>query len=269
MTATPSDPPVGASPAGTATGTISGKPASKVGRGRPRGDGFQVDTGRNLTYSLVQDLGRQIVTHAYGVQNPFPVESELCRRYGVSRPVLREAVKMLTAKGLLTARPRHGTHVQSEERWNMLDPDVLGWLLERKFDNGLLVQFTQMRLGIEPEAAAMAALHASPAQQQALRDAIARMEAAERGEDDPLLSDIAFHVAILDASNNRFFQQLTEFVETALRFSIRRTNARKGVRLASVAEHRAVADAVLSGDVDAARLNHRALIQGALDLLKG
>ena len=97
---------------------------------------------------------------------------------------------------------------------------------------------------------------------------IARMEAAERGEDDPLRSDIAFHVAILDASNNRFFQQLTEFVETALKISIRRTNAQKGVRLASVAEHRAVADAIASGDVEMARRLHRALIQGALHLLR-
>ena len=268
MTATPPDSSVMIGHRINGTGGVDPTTAGSIRRGRPRGDGFQADAGRNLTYSIVQDLGRQIVTHVYTEENPFPVESELCRRYGVSRPVLREAVKMLTAKGLLTARPRHGTWVQSEARWNMLDPDVLGWLLERKFDNGLLVQFTQMRLGIEPEAAAMAALHASHTQQQALRDAIARMEAAERGEDDPLLSDIAFHVAILEASNNRFFQQLTEFVETALRFSIRRTNARTGVRLASVAEHRAVADAVLNGDVDAARHNHRALIQGALDLLK-
>lgn len=241
--------------------------AEALKRPRQRGDGFQADAGRNLTYSLVQDLGRQIVTHLYTEENPFPVESELCRRYGVSRPVMREAVKMLTAKGLLTARPRHGTWVQSEAKWNMLDPDVLGWLLERKFDNTLLIEFTQMRLGIEPEAAAMAALTADTAQRQELRDAIGRMEAAERGEDDPLLSDIAFHVSILRASNNRFFQQLTEFVETALRFSIRRTNAQKGVRLASVAEHRAVADSILARNPAEARMHQQNLIQGALDLL--
>jgi DNA-binding FadR family transcriptional regulator len=228
---------------------------------------FATDTGRNLTQSIVHDLGRQVVTRVFTADNPFPAEGELCRRYGVSRPVLREAVKMLTAKGLLSSRPRQGTSVQAEGRWNLLDPDVLGWLLERKFDNSLLIEFTQLRLAIEPEAAALAAVAADLRQQGDLRRAVARMEAAERGEDDPLLSDIAFHVAILHASGNRFFAQLDEFVETALRFSIRRTNLTKGVRLASVADHRRVAEAILGGDVEASRILHRALIQGALDLL--
>lgn len=228
---------------------------------------FATDRGRNLTQSIVHDLGRQVVTGAFTMDNPFPAESELCRRYGVSRPVLREAVKMLTAKGLLAARPRQGTSVQAEARWNLLDPDVLNWLLERKFDNTLLIEFTQLRLAMEPEAAALAATAAGVRERDALRHAIARMEAAERGEDDPLLSDIAFHVAILNASGNRFFSQLNEFVETALRFSIRRTNLTKGVRLASVADHRLVAEAILGGDADRSRTLHRHLIQGALDLL--
>jgi DNA-binding FadR family transcriptional regulator len=228
---------------------------------------FAADGGRNLTQSIVHDLGAQVVTGVFTPANPFPPESELCRRYGVSRPVLREAVKMLTAKGLLASRPRQGTSVQTEARWNLLDPDVLGWLLARKFDNSLLIEFTQIRLAIEPEAAALAATAAGAREKAALRHAIARMEAAERGEDDPLLSDIAFHVAILNASGNRFFAQLNEFVETALRFSIRRTNLTKGVRLASVADHRLVTEAILGGNADRARALHRDLIRGALDLL--
>lgn len=228
---------------------------------------FATDSGRNLTQSIVHDLGAQVVTGVFTAGNPFPPESELCRRYGVSRPVLREAVKMLTAKGLLASRPRQGTSVQTEARWNLLDPDVLGWLLERKFDNNLLIEFTQLRLAIEPEAAALAATAATHREKAALRHAIARMEAAERGEEDPLLSDIAFHVAILNASGNRFFAQLNEFVETALRFSIRRTNLTKGVRLASVADHRRVAEAILTGDAAGSRALHHDLIQGALDLL--
>ena len=81
--------------------------------------------GQNLTKRITQDLGVAIVTGQYSTTNPFPIEAELCRQYGASRPVLREAVKMLTAKGLLSARPRHGTWVEPEERWNLLDPDVL------------------------------------------------------------------------------------------------------------------------------------------------
>src|SRR5215469_13024195 len=113
--------------------------------------------GQNLTHSIVQNLGIAIVTGNYSVKKPFPVEAELCKHYGASRSVLREAVKMLTAKGLLGARPRQGTWVQPEENWNLLDPDVLRWLLERKPWIDLLIEFTQVRLAIEPAAAALAA----------------------------------------------------------------------------------------------------------------
>jgi DNA-binding FadR family transcriptional regulator len=175
---------------------------------------------------------------------------------------------MITAKGLLSARPRQGTWVQPEERWNLLDPDVLAWLLERRVDRKLLIEFTELRLAIEPEAAALAALAAGDAEQAALREAVARMQAAELGEDDPLASDIAFHVAILRGSRNRFFAQLTEFVETALRISIRWTNRQKGVPQANVKDHVAVAEAILGRDATLAQTRHRALIQGALDLMQ-
>jgi DNA-binding FadR family transcriptional regulator len=225
--------------------------------------------GRNLTSSIVQDLGVAIVTGTYSVRNPFPVEAQLCCQYGASRTALREAVKMLTAKGLLGARPRHGTWVQPESKWNLLDPDILGWLLERKFSLALLTEFTEVRLAIEPLAAALAARVAGPEDKQAVRDAIERMRAAANGEDDPLASDIAFHVAVLRASKNRFYEQLTELTETALRFSIRATNRYKGVQLARVADHKRVADAIIGGRPAIAAEAMRKMIQEALDLIVG
>ena len=222
----------------------------------------------NLTYSIVQDLGIAIVTGKYSDEAAFPVEAALCRQYGVSRSVLREAVKMLTAKGLLGARPRQGTRVHPEEHWNLLDPDVLRWLLERKFSSSLLIEFTQIRLAVEPEAAALAAQAAGPAEHAALREGIDRMIAAERGEDDPLESDIAFHVAVLRASGNSFYAQLHELIETALRFSIRATNTYKGVRLASVADHKTISDAIVAGDAKEAARSMRALIEEALGLIE-
>jgi len=222
---------------------------------------------RNLTYSIVHDLGVAIVTGTYSKKNPFPVEAELCKQFGASRTALREAVKMLTAKGLLSARPRQGTWVQPEENWNLLDPDVLTWLLERKFSPTLLIEFTEIRLAVEPGAAALAARVAGPAEKAALRAAIERMSAADRGDDDPLESDIAFHLAVLRASGNRFYAQLSELIATALRFSIRTTNRYKGVRLASVADHRKVSDAILAGKSVQAAEAMRSLIQEALDLI--
>src|ERR1700729_3419382 len=217
--------------------------------------------GQNLTYTIAQNLGVAIVTGVYATDNPIPIESELCRQFGSSRTVLREAVKMLTAKGLLGSRPRLGTWVQPESNSNLLDPDVLGWLLERKFSLALLIEFTELRLAVEPGAAALAARVAGAEEKTAIRDAIERMQAADRGDDDPLDSDIAFHVAVLRASRNRFYAQLTGFTSTALRFSIRMTNRYKGVRLASVADHKKVADAIIAGNVAKAEAAMEYLIQ--------
>ncbi|WP_035429252.1 FadR/GntR family transcriptional regulator [Asticcacaulis sp. AC466] len=223
-------------------------------------------TPTNLTQSIVQDLGVEIVTGKYRDQ-VFPKEVELSQRYNAARTVTREAVKMLTSKGLLSARPRQGTRVEPEDHWNLLDPEVLRWLLERNFSLGLLIEFTQIRLSVEPGAAALAAKVATGEQRAAINSAIGRMFAAERGEDDALTSDIDFHVAVLQASGNRFYRQMREMIETALRFSIRKTNDFKGVRLASVVDHKRVADAILAGDSAEAETRMRDLIQGALDLM--
>ena len=221
--------------------------------------------GPNLTYRILQDLGIAIVSGKYS-NEPFPIEAQLCKQYGSSRAVLREAVKMLTAKGLLSARPRSGTTVQPEENWNLFDPDVLGWLLERKISLSLLREFAQVRRVVEPEAAALAALNASPDDKADIRAIIKRMQI--EGEIDPLGSDIAFHVAVLRASKNRFFSQLSVVTETALRFSIRMTNEFKGVRRASVDDHRKIADAIYAGNASAAETAMRELIDEALMLIE-
>jgi DNA-binding FadR family transcriptional regulator len=222
---------------------------------------------RNLTARIVDDLGRLIVTEQFSRSSPFPLESELCLRYGASRPVVREAVKMLTAKGLLKARKRVGTEVLPEASWNLLDPDILGWMLRREFSIDLLIDFTEVRMSIEPRAAGLAADTASGSQRKAILEAIERMFAAEQGQDDALEADIAFHSAVLIASNNRFMRQFTDLSEATLRFSIRRTNAYKGVSRASAIDHRRVADAIVRGNSGKASKLMYDLIQGALDLL--
>lgn len=237
---------------------------SANGPSQVQGGGFG---GSNLTFRVMEELGVAIVTGHYTEDNPFPIEAVLCERFGVSRSVLREAVKMLTAKGLLGSRPRHGTWVQPERSWNFLDPDVLRWLLERKLSFTLLAEFTQMRMAVEPYAAAMAAKSAERSEVATIMTAINRMVAAEHGEDDPLTSDIAFHVAVMRASGNRFYAQMCDMIDTAARFSIRATNFFKGVNQASAADHKKVADAIVLGDSDAAAMHMRFLMQEALDLI--
>lgn len=224
-------------------------------------------SGQNLTYAIVEELGHAVVTQTYGDTVPFPIEAELCKQFGASRTVLREAVKMLTAKGLLSARPRQGTWVEPEHNWNLLDPDVLRWLLERKFSLELLAEFTEIRFAIEPSAAALAARNASPEGLARIRHAIGRMKNAAVGEDDPLESDIAFHVAVLHATGNRFYAQLEDVINAALRISIRLTNSVKGVPQADVDPHRKVLDAIEAGDSDKARALMESIIGEVLDLI--
>ena len=205
---------------------------------------------RNLTYGLLDALGRMIVTGAYEGRR-FPTEAELAAEHGVSRSVTREAVKMLTAKGLLTARPRTGTIVQPSSSWNLFDTDVLRWLLERKFSLRLLRQFSELRLAIEPSAARLAAQAATDEGIAGIIAGFHRMQAAEAGADDPLEADIAFHVAILEASANAFFVQFRDVVATALRTSIGFTNRFKG-KTASLPAHRAVLTAIEAREPEAA-----------------
>jgi DNA-binding FadR family transcriptional regulator len=225
----------------------------------------RVHLGRNLTYGLLDSLGRAIVTGRYE-ERAFPTEAQLAEQHGVSRSVTREAVKMLTAKGLLSARPRQGTVIQPAGSWNLFDTDVLRWLLERQFSVDLLKHFNQLRVAIEPEAAALAARFGSDDDWRDIAAGLARMEAAERGADDTLDADIAFHVAILRASKNPFYAQFRDVVSTALRTSIRYTNRIKG-RSASVADHAAVWHAIEARDADTARNAMRGIIGDVLELI--
>lgn len=229
-------------------------------------EGGKPELGRNLTYGLLDSLGRAIVTGRFE-RETFPTEAELAKQHGVSRSVTREAVKMLSAKGLLSARPRQGTTVQPTSSWNLFDTDVLRWLLERQFSVELLKQFNQLRVAIEPEAAALAAQFASEEDLLRINRGLERMEAADCGLDDTLEADIAFHVAILRASRNPFYEQFRDVVGTALRTSIRFTNRIKG-RTANVADHAAVRDAIVAKDPDGARAAMRALITDVLDLIQ-
>ena len=213
---------------------------------------------RNLTFGMLETLGQEIVTGQYE-GGRFPTEDDLTARFAVSRTVTREAVKMLTAKGLLRARPRAGTTVQPASMWSVFDPDVLRWLLERKLSLDLLRHFNELRSAIEPQAAALAARAEPSSAYAAIEAGLQRMEAAERGEDDTLEADIAFHIAVLEASANPFFLQFRDMVATALRTSIRFTNRYKG-RSADVPAHRKVFTAIQARDPIAARTAMTAII---------
>lgn len=221
--------------------------------------------GVSLTFGLLETLGQSIVAGDFD-ETSFPTEAELALKYSASRTVAREAVKMLAAKGLLSSRPRQGTKIEAVANWNLLDPDVTRWMQERPFTSKVYRDYTEVRLAIEPIAAALAAQRADKADINAIRDALETMSAQAEHHDLALLADIDFHVAILKASANPFLIQLKELIHTALTISIGLTNRIAG-HTANISDHGAVLTAIEKGDSEAAEKAMRLLISESLQLI--
>ncbi|WNC73232.1 FadR/GntR family transcriptional regulator [Thalassotalea psychrophila] len=211
-----------------------------------------VSAHRNLTQQLVHELGKDILQGKFSIGSKLPSEAELCLQYNISRTATREAVKMLTAKGLISSRPRQGIKVLDSKHWNLFDVEVLNWILIGKPDLYMLRHFLQLRLSIEPEAAYLAAQYASESDIKVIEDALLRMKNAEDGYDDTLEADIEFHASILSASNNPFFIQLKTFTETALKVNLRFTNRFKAITIDEYKAHFDIFDNIAKRNPQAA-----------------
>ena len=222
--------------------------------------------GNNVTRELLDMIGGAIVGGDFQTGQSLPTEAAMSDRYSASRTVTREAIKMLTAKGLVRSWARRGTIVQHERQWNLLDPDVLAWILDRRASIPILEDFLIMRLAIEPAAASMAA--EIKADTTEIETALEFMKRANDGIGDPLQADSAFHAAVLRASGNRFFAQMAPLVDTALRMSIRLTNKIKGVHTASVDDHESILIAIQRSRKQRAFRETKALIEEALALVQ-
>jgi DNA-binding FadR family transcriptional regulator len=208
---------------------------------------------RTMHQRVVDELGRRIVDGVWTPGLPLPVEDVLAGEIGVSRGVLREAVKALEAKGMLRVRPRTGTRVLPPRHWNHLDRDVLRW--QQAGDPAALLRETgELRRIVEPEAARLAAVRARPADVRALQEALTAMEtaAAEPGRDGYVEADLAFHRALLDAGGNRLLGSLGRAIAIALEHSFGVSIEAPGAVEASLPMHRAVVEAVERGDPAAA-----------------
>ena len=224
----------------------------------------RANRGMNLTQQVAHTLGNAIINGQYGDHNPVPSEAVLCEQLKVSRSAAREAVKSLAAKGLITSRARQGIRVLPESEWNLFDADVLRWMRDSNPSLALLREFTELRVAVEPEAAMLAAQRQNAEKIAQIGVALDRMQQAESGLDDPLESDIAFHLSILAASENRFFAQLGRIIDTTLRVSIRFTNMRSGVRAGNHAEHKVIYDAIVANQPEEAAKNATLLMASAL-----
>jgi GntR family galactonate operon transcriptional repressor len=199
-------------------------------------------------------LGRDIAREVIPAGAVLPPEHELASHFGVGRGVVREAIKTLSGKGLVSVRPRHGTRVLPRRDWSLLDRDVLNWLVgEEKPDRKLLIAVQEVRLIIEPAAAALAAARATRKEQQRINAALAAMEAAH---DQPAqtAADKAFHLAILDATRNPVLQGFRGAIDTILSaVFVVAVDSKEGWYEDNLANHAATARAIDEGDPQKAR----------------
>jgi DNA-binding FadR family transcriptional regulator len=170
----------------------------------------------------------------------------------VSRTVVREAIKVLAAKGLVESRPKVGTRVRPRRDWNLLDPDVLAWQIEAGPDALFLEQALELRRMIEPAAARLAAERATDAEIAALYEAYEEMAAAGDDLDAFMGPDLRFHSLLLEACGNELLEHMSEIFTVVLRtvFAYSSSSSRSYPHAAR--RHRAIAKAIEAGDPDAA-----------------
>lgn len=225
---------------------------------------------KNLSQRMTSELGRAIICGEYPRDQSLPTEADLCDKFGVSRTAVREAIKMLTAKGIIRSKPKQGIRIQPEEDWNILDPEMLSWSLEANPSLEVLKEFTQMRIAIEPEACALAARNANPERILIIEQALGRMEEAVNAGDAAaeLQADIDFHIAILYATENRFYIRMRDFISTALNVSIQHTSPIKADPKAIIDEHARIFNAIKSGNVERAKNSMFLIIDEALSFIE-
>jgi DNA-binding FadR family transcriptional regulator len=224
------------------------------GRTYPRG---------GLHGQIVHSIGRQIVSGEIPPGEQLPATPEL----PASRTVLREAIKVLAAKGLVESRPKTGTRVRPRHAWNLLDPDVLAWHQDSASVAAFLMKLTEVRLIIEPAAAELAARRADAAEVQTIDEAYRGMEAALRGRARDYEAfdeaDIRFHQAIVRACGNELLEQMGQVVYSALFLSFPATSRLPGRAKASLPEHRAILEAIREHHAWRARAAMRLLVRSA------
>ena len=219
---------------------------------------------------VVQGIGRRIVRGDLAAGEILPEQGELSRMLGVSRTVIREATKVLAAKGLVESRSKRGTVILPRSEWRLLDPDVLAWLGEAGLDPEFLRGMFEVRRIIEPAVARLAAERATPDELAAIREPFEAMAAAH-DEATYLDADIRYHAQLVAATNNDHLVQLVAAfgpaLQTGLRVATRHGWEWPDFLEYSIGPHREVFEAVSAHDAErAGEAMERLVIQSQLSL---
>ncbi|WP_194377513.1 FadR/GntR family transcriptional regulator [Streptomyces durbertensis] len=247
--------------------------APRAGASVPSWDGGEPDTaarvgrraagsrGRGLHGQLVQQLGQMIVSGDLGADRPL-VPEEIGQRFEVSRTVVRESLRVLEAKGLVSARPNVGTRVRPVSDWNLLDPDIIEWRAFGPQRESQRRELCELRWTIEPLAARLAVGHGRDDIQQRLADMVEIMGHALAQGDQLTFSraDAEFHAVLLQAAGNRMLEHLSGIVASALHVSGGPVTGCERPTESSVALHQRIVEAVGTGDGPGAEAAMRKLL---------
>lgn len=210
---------------------------------------------RNSHSYVVHEIGLSIIKGEYPLESILPGHLDLMEKYGVSRTVIREAMKTLSAKGLIFPRSKVGTRVQNKSNWNLLDYDVIAWHFESGVNTEFLRHLSEMRLSFEPFAAELAAKNAEKQDIEELFDLAEAMGVATDSRAKRAEVDVKFHLAVITASKNPIMHSVGSMIEAALAgifaISSPRDDTKKVEENASA--HRAIVLAISDGDGAQAR----------------
>ena len=220
---------------------------------------------KNVHGTTVDLLGHAIISGRYAIGASLPPEPLLCEELGVSRTVVREAVKSLVAKGLIITGPKLGTRVLPEEHWNWFDPDVITWQSQNGLTPEFLKDLQDLRRVVEPAAVRMAAERATAQNLDEIEVAFAGMKKAVEFGGDYVTFDLRFHQGLMRASHNRMLIQMSKALGALLRTSFEISTSKKEGPKSSLPMHREVLDAVIAKEPVRAEKAILKLIDGARD----
>lgn len=216
--------------------------------------------------NIVRTLGTEIIGGVYRPGDNLPLEADLLKRFGVSRTALREAIKTLSAKGLLVAKPRVGTRVADTASWNYFDSDVLAWRVEAGSDAAFRESLAEVRRALEPTAASLAAKRRSPEDLVALRACVEAMRTQTASAIGFARADLDLHLAIGTASKNPMIRSMASVIETALLDAFTLSPPVRSPQLHSetVESHALIVDRIEAGDAPGAAAAMLAVIDAGV-----
>lgn len=228
--------------------------------------GVTSDDGKSLRIhqALARKIGTRILSGKLKPGQNIGGEIERSEALDVSRTAYREAMRILTAKGLVESRPKAGTHVTPRARWNLLDPEILAWMFSGQPDEDFVRDLFELRGVIEPAAAAFAAERRTEAHLNAMRDGIDGMRkfglATARGRE----ADQQFHNAILEASGNEALASLSSSVGAAVTWTTYFKQQHQKAPRDALPDHARVLAAIEASNAKRAHAAMQELVSAAL-----